>query len=350
MRVRATLLYVVRRVISWLVSVLGAFAIVFFLFHSIPGNPLAAFLGALATRYGGAGKAAQVGGTASASMIEAYIRMFGLDKPIPEQFYLYMKNLLTKGDMGLTLINFPHHAQVPIMQALPWTIGLLGMATLIAWTLGVMLGGVLGWRRDSRVSRVVTIFAIAFQQVPSYLLALFLLLTLGYGLAWFPTRGAYTALSQLSLTLPFIWDVIIHSILPALAVVIASLAGWLVSSRSLIISILGEDYLIFAEATGLPNGQIFRSYALRNALLPQVTALGMSLGFVVSGAYLVEYFFSYPGIGWLFVRAIGYLDYSVIQGILFISISVVLTANLILDLVLPLLDPRIQSGAGSGQK
>jgi peptide/nickel transport system permease protein len=179
-------------------------------------------------------------------------------------------------------------------------------------------------------------------------MALFLLLSLGYGLRLFPTRGAYTPLRTPELSFSFIADVVQHAILPGLAVVVVSFAGWVISSRSLIISILGEDYLVFAKAKGLRAGRIFRHYALRNALLPQVTGLGMSLGFIVNGAYLVENFFAYPGMGWVFVQAIAALDYNVIQGIVFISITAVLTANLLIDLVLPLVDPRVQLGGSAG--
>lgn len=341
---RSVLKYVGRRVVFWLFSIFGAFAVTFLFFHLIPGNPVEAFIGTLAMKAGSGGATGGAQAGATPQQVQAYIQMFGLDKPLPVQFYLYLKNLLLKGDMGLSLMVFPDHAQVPIMQALPWTIGLLGVSTVIAWLLGVVVGGLLGWQRDSAAGKVLTVLALAFRQIPNYLMALFLLLVVGYGLQWLPTRGAYTALSEKTFTLPFIWDVIRHAMLPGMSVVIVALAGWVISSRSLIISILGEDFLLFAEAKGLSPSRIFSAYALRNVLLPQVTALGMSLGFVVNGLYLVEWFYTYPGMGWNFVRAINYLDYNVIQGTVFISICAVLTANLVIDLALPLVDPRVRSG------
>lgn len=332
--------YMGAKIAYWILSIFGAFAITFLFFHLIPGNPIQAFIGTLAQQTGGGTAGSAVGG--SEEMVAAYIAMFGLDKPLHVQFFLYLKNMLLDGDMGLSLMAYPNHAQVPIMASLPWTIGLLGTSTLIAWLLGVVIGGLLGWARDHAVSKVLTILALAFNQIPNYLMALFLLMTLGYGIAWFPTRGAYPALMERALTLPFIGEVIRHALLPALSVVVVALAGWILSSRSLIISLLGEDYLLFAEAKGLTPARIFSAYALRNAMLPQVTALGMSLGFVVNGLYLIEWFYTYPGMGWTFVRAIRYLDYAVIQGTVFISISAVLTANLIIDLFLPLVDPRVR--------
>lgn len=340
MESRSITKYIGRKVAYWIFSIFGAFAITFLFFHLIPGNPIEAFIGTLTQQTGGGTAGSAVG--SSAEMIASYISMFGLDKPIHVQFFLYLKNMFLEGDMGLSLMAYPNHAQVPIMAALPWTIGLLGISTLIAWVLGVVFGGVLGWTRDHAASKVITLLALAFNQIPNYLLALFLLMTLGYGLAWFPTRGAYPALMEKTFTLPFIWEVVRHAMLPAMSVVVVALAGWILSSRSLIISLLGEDYLLFAEAKGLPPARIFGAYALRNAMLPQVTALGMSLGFVVNGLYLVEWFYTYPGMGWTFVRAIRYLDYAVIQGTVFISISAVLTANLIIDLLLPLVDPRVR--------
>jgi peptide/nickel transport system permease protein len=344
MHTHSVLRYIVRRVVNWLLSVLGAFTIAFLFFHIVPGDPIGGMIGMMASQQ----SAAYTESLGGQTMIDAYKEMFGLDQPLYVQYYLYFKNLLLKGDMGLSLMVFPDHAQVPIFDALPWTIGLLGVSTIIAWLLGVLIGGVLGWLQDSAISRVLAVLSMAFQQIPSYLMALFLLLTLGYGLRLFPTRGAYTPLRTQELTLSFILDVVRHAMLPGLAVVVVSFAGWVISSRSLIISILGEDYLIFAKAKGLTAGRIFSAYALRNALLPQVTGLGMSLGFIVNGAYLVENFYAYPGMGWVFVRAIAGLDYNVIQGIVFISITAVLTANLLIDLVLPLVDPRVQLGGRAG--
>jgi peptide/nickel transport system permease protein len=344
MQSRSALHYIVRRLVNWLLSVIGAFTIAFLFFHIVPGDPVGGMIGMLSTQQ----SEAYTEGIGGQTMVEAYKEMFGLDQPLHMQYYLYFKNLLLHGDMGLSLLVFPDHAQVPILDALPWTIGLLGVSTIIAWLLGVVIGGVLGWLQDSPISRVLAVLSMAFQQIPSYLMALFLLLSLGYGLRLFPTRGAYTPLRTPDLSLSFISDVVRHAMLPGLSVVVVSFAGWVISSRSLIISILGEDYLIFAKAKGLKPGHIFRSYALRNALLPQVTGLGMSLGFIVNGAYLVENFYAYPGMGWVFVQGIAALDYNVIQGIVFISITAVLTANLLIDLLLPLVDPRVQLGGRAG--
>jgi peptide/nickel transport system permease protein len=227
---------------------------------------------------------------------------------------------------------------------MPWTIGLLGLSVVIAWILGVLLGGVVGWRRLSPVSGVLTTIAIALSQIPQYIVALFLLFLFAFTLAWLPTRNAYPANATPGFNLDFILGVIQHGLLPALAIVLVSVSGWLISTRSLVVSILGEDYLIYAQSKGLPNRHIFLNYVLRNAMLPQITALAISLGFIVNGALLIETLFNYPGLGTLLVRAISILDYNTIQGIILISIVAVLTANLLIDLALPLVDPRIRTG------
>jgi len=204
-----------------------------------------------------------------------------------------------------------------------------------------------GWRRDSRVSSALTNVALIFSQIPPYFMGLALLFILAYGLAWLPRRGAFAASISKGFTWSFIKSVVRHGFLPALSLVFISVSGWLISTRSLVISILGEDYLLYAKAKGLKGGHILNKYVLRNAMLPQVTGLAMSLGFVLNGAYLVEWLFVYPGMGTLFLNSISMLDYNTVQGIMLMSIAVVLTATLLIDLILPLVDPRIAHGGES---
>jgi peptide/nickel transport system permease protein len=277
-------------------------------------------------------------------MIEEYEKLLGLDGSWWDQYLRYVSNVFLRFDLGPSLTAFPTHAQVLILQALPWTIGLLGLSIVIAWVLGVILGGLVGWQRDFPGSQAITTVAIALAQVPQYFVALFLIFIFAYALMWLPARGAYPATATPGPSLNFILGVLRHAILPALSIVLVSVSGWLISTRSLMISILGEDYLLFAQAKGLNPRYIFSRYGLRNALLPQLTGLAISLGFIMNGSFLVEYIFTYPGIGTLFVNAIGILDYNTVQGIVLISIVAVLTANLLLDLLLPLVDPRIRLG------
>jgi peptide/nickel transport system permease protein len=319
----------------YLLSIWGAFTVAFIFFHLIPGDPIATFVATMEQQY-----AYQV--QDSEAMIQAYRERLGLDGSLFEQYVRYLRNALFSFDLGPSLINFPTPAVNHIVKALPWTIGLLGVSTVLAWTLGFLIGGLVGFRRNSAWSSALTNISLVVSQIPPYFVALALLFLFAYWLAWFPMRGAYGADVRPSFNFAFIASVVRHAFLPGLAVVVVGVAGWLISTRSLVISILGDDYLKFAEAKGLRSGHILQRYVLRNAMLPQVTGLALSLGFVMNGFYLVEIIFNYPGIGTLFLTSIGLLDYNTVQGVVLITIVVVLTATLLLDLLLPLVDPRVK--------
>lgn len=337
MQRRTVLRYIARRLAIYFFTIFGSFTVAFFFFHLIPGNPIGALLASLEQR---SAYSTQI----SQDMVNHYKEQLGLDGTLPEQYIRYVSNVLFRFDFGPSLVAFPTPSQELIMRALPWTIGLLGLSVIISWVMGIILGGVIGWVRTSRASSALTTFAIAFSQVPQYIVALMLLFVFAFTLAWLPTRNAYPANLTPGFTPEFILGVIRHGLLPALAIVLVSVAGWMLSTRSLVVSILGEDYLLYAQAKGLPQRNIFFQYVLRNAMLPQLTALAISLGFIVNGALLVETLFNYPGLGSLLVTAVGILDFNTIQGIVLMSIFAVLTANLILDLALPFVDPRIRTG------
>ena len=330
-------MYLLRRLATYVLTIFGSFTVAFIFFRMMPGNPLGALITTMRQQYSYTIPDAD-------KMIEEYERLLGINGNWFEQYVRYVSNVVLRFDLGPSLTAFPTHAQVLIFQALPWTIGLLGISVILAWFIGLVLGGIVGWRRNFPGSELLTTLAIGFSQIPQYFVALLLIFLFAYTLLWFPARGAYPATMQPGLTLPFLMGLLRHSFLPALSIVVVSVSGWLISTRSLMISILGEDYLLFADAKGLRPGYIFSRYALRNALLPQLTGLAISLGFIMNGAFLVEYIFTYPGIGTLFINAIGILDYNTVQGIVLISIVAVLTANLLLDLLLPLVDPRIRLG------
>ena len=329
--------YLIRRIAVYLLTIFGSFTIAFIFFRLIPGDPIRTLFAALEQEY-------RYTAGVSIDTLEYYRTQLGLDGTLVEQYVRYIGNVLLRFDLGPSLLSFPTPAQDLIIRAFPWTIGLLGISVVIAWILGVVIGGLIGWFRNSAISNYLTTLAIALAQIPQYIVALLLLFLFAFTLAWLPTRNPYPANTTPSLTIDFILGVIRHGMLPALSIIIVSLAGWMLSTRSLIVSILGEDYLLYAQSKGLPRPHIFKNYVLRNALLPQVTALAISLGFIVNGALLIETLFNYPGLGSLLVRAVAILDYNTIQGIVLVSIVSVLTANLLLDLLLPLVDPRIRTG------
>lgn len=327
-------LYYLRRIGLYVLTVWGSFTATFFFFRLIPGDPIAGFIGNLEQQ--------QVTNVqATSAVINHYKQVFGLEGNLFQQYLHYMYELVVQRNLGPSLISFPTNAGVLIMQSLPWTIALLTTAVIIAWILGVLLGAVVGWTRKSPVSAGITNVSLALSHVPYYFLALILVFILAYSLNVLPSGNAYNPALSISLTPQFLFSVVRHAFLPAISIIIISVCGWIISTRMLMITILGEDYLRFARAKGLKPARIMRSYALRNVYLPQVTALGISLGFVFNGNVLVEQLFTYPGVGHLLVTAINELDYDTIMGITMLAIFSVLTANLILDLILPLLDPRV---------
>ena len=291
-RRRAIITYLAKRIGLYIFTIWGAFTIAFIFFHLVPGDPIASYFAALQQR------GQSIPG--SAQLVENYRKMFGLDGSILNQYFHYMQNVLLRFDLGPSFIGFPTPAKQHIMLALPWTIGLLGISTIIAWILGFFFGGIVGWRRDSPVSKTFTNLALVVSQIPPYFMALALLFTFAYTLVMLPRRGAFDASIPRGWNWEFIKSVIRYGTLPALSLIIFSMFGWLISTRSVVISILGEDYLVYAKAKGLPDGKVLRNYVLRNAMLPQVTGLALSLGFVLNGALLVEILFNYPGLGLLF--------------------------------------------------
>jgi peptide/nickel transport system permease protein len=231
-----------------------------------------------------------------------------------------------------------------LFSALPWTIGLLTMTTLISWTLGSILGAIAGWRgQKSVLSRILVPTALVLYTTPYYILAIILIFLLAYQFPIFPlTGGAYSRTMQPTWSLAFILDVARHAMLPALSIVLVSLGWWFLSMRSLITGLKGEDYIINAEAMGIKDRRILWGYAFRNALLPQATGLAIAFGHVVGGALVTEVIFAYPGIGWLIFNSIKGLDYPVIQGGVLLIIISVAVANFAIDSLYPFIDPRIR--------
>jgi peptide/nickel transport system permease protein len=228
-----------------------------------------------------------------------------------------------------------------IGEAVPWTIGLLGITTLLSFTIGTFLGALLAWPRAPRWMAWLMPPLWAFHAIPFFLLGLILMYLLAFQIKLFPMMGGYTAGSFPGLTLEFALDVIVHALLPAMSIVLVATGGWALAMRGMMVTTQGEDYVTFAEAKGLKSRTIFLRYCIRNAILPQTTALALALGQILSGAVLVEVIFNYPGIGTLLFRAIKENDHFLIQGIVFLVIVALGLTTLILDVLYPMLDPRI---------
>jgi peptide/nickel transport system permease protein len=321
------------------VVVWAATTFIFFLPKLAPGrNPVMERIGMMVATGG-----VNTGGLQE--MVEAYQKKFGLDKPLFEQYLTYLGDVLHL-DLGYSLMQYPTRVIDVILTALPWTIGLLSVATLIAFSLGTILGGLLAWPRAPRFIQFLLPPLFTFSVVPYYLLGLVLAYILAFRLRVFPMSGssAYGVIPSLSAA--FALDVLYHSLLPGLSIVLASLGFWALGMRAMMVSVSGEDFMIYAEAKGLKSKRIFLGYAMRNALLPQTTTLALSLGTILSGALLVEIVFGYAGMGAVLFKAVTAFDYFTIYGVVFFIIVGVAFATLVLDLTYPLLDPRIRYQKG----
>lgn len=328
--------YAARRIGLYLVTLWGSITASFFFFHLIPGNPVQAFLANLQQTIHSTNL------QASSQVLAHYKAVFGLDGSLLTQYGHYMYQLFIKGTMGPSLISYPTPAQQVIANALPYTIGLLGLATVIAFILGTLLGALIGWLPDRRWSSWTSNVCIALSHVPFYFVALIGLFILCYHWAVLPAQYAYGINLRPLFDGPFILSLLYHGILPAFSIVIVAVTSTMIATRQLMIPVLGEDYLSFAEAKGLRPRTILTRYALRNCYLPAVTGFGISLGFIFSGNVLIEQLFTYPGVGHLYVQAILNQDLDTALGLTAIAIFTVLTANLIIDFLLPLLDPRVK--------
>ncbi|MCC6628046.1 MAG: ABC transporter permease [Chloroflexi bacterium] len=273
-------------------------------------------------------------------MVEEYQTKFGLDKPLWQQYLNYLGDM-ARFDFGYSISNYPKQVMDIIRDAIPWTIGLLGTTILVAVFVGSLLGALLAWPRTPRFLHLLVPPLLTLSAIPYYLLGLVLLYFFSFQWKLFPIFGGYTAGTIPAWTPEFWFDVLRHATLPALSIVLASVGFWALGMRAMMVTTQGEDYMTFAEAKGLRNNTLFRRYAIRNALLPQTTALVLTLGHILSGAVLVEVVFAYPGLGTVLYRAIREYDYFLIQGVTFLIIVSIALSTFILDLIYPLLDPRI---------
>jgi peptide/nickel transport system permease protein len=291
-------------------------------------------------------KQAAVGGYVQQGMDEMakeYERKFGLDKPIWEQYATYVGDM-ARFNFGPSISNYPRTVNEILADALPWTIILLGTTTAIAFVLGSFLGAILAWPGSPRFLQYLLPPLLTLSAVPYYLLGLVLLYLLAFRLPLFPSFGGYTPGTLPALNLAFVLDAARHAALPALSIILAALGFWALGMRAMMVTMQGEDSMIFAEAKGLKSRTLFLRYAVRNALLPQATALALALGEILSGAVLVEVVFGFPGIGSVLYNAIKDFDYYLIQGIVFTIVVSIGLATLLVDLAYPLLDPRVRYG------
>lgn len=322
--------YALRRLGFYLLAAWVAVTVNFFLPRLMPGDPASALF-------------ARFQGKLEPAAIDALREAMGLtDGSLLDQYGTYLGHLF-QGDLGLSVAYFPSPVSDVIGRGLVWTLVLSGSAVVIAFTLGTLLGAIAAWRRGRLLDTVLPPALALLGAFPYFWLAMLLLSALGFGLGLFPLRHAYSPHLEPAFTWTFIGDVMAHAFLPVASIVMATLGGWMLSMRNVMVSVLGTDYVRLARAKGLEPRRVMLRYAARNALLPSVTSFGMALGFVLGGALLTEIVFSYPGQGYLLVQAVRNQDYPLMQGIFLLITLAVLLANWIVDLVGLWLDPRARS-------
>src|SRR4030095_16065960 len=278
--------------------------------------------------------ATQFGSTspeAIALMRQSLKELYGLEGDLVHQ-YLSFWGRVVCGDFGPSLSAFPTPVSVLIGRALPWTVALLVVSTLLTWILGNLLGGLAGYYHRSRALRFAGLLAMAFHPIPYYIVAFLLLIVFGYLWPVLPISGGYTMNMARDWSWPFIASLVSHAILPVASLALVGLGGWFMGMRSLVSNIVTEDYVAYAELAGVERKRILGSYVMRNALVPQVTGLAMSLGAIFNGAIITEQVFGYPGVGTLLVSAVHAGDYSLVLGIITVSILAVSAAVVLIDL------------------
>ena len=325
--------YVIRRFGMFILVIFLAVTINFIIPRLMPGDPVEQQLATLVATGGGHT-------TDVTAMAEAYRAKFGLDQPVLMQYLNYWWDLLHL-NLGYSLANYPDTVAHMIFSALPWTLGLVGFSTLIAFAIGSLLGGMLAWPSIPKGLRGTIPVLMIASAIPYFLLGIILIYFLAILLKIFPAAGGHQFGSILRFDLFTIKDILHHAALPAISIIVAGIGLWALEMRGMMISTLGEDHITLAEAKGLKGKRIFLWYGMRNGLLPLLTALALRLGYVVSGVILVEVIFAYPGIGFKLFQAVQSKDYFVIQGIILILIFAIALALFVMDLIYPVIDPRI---------
>ncbi|HVZ71139.1 MAG TPA: ABC transporter permease [Polyangia bacterium] len=321
---------VARRLVFYLVSAWASITLNFAIPRLMPGDPAAALV-------------ARFKGQLAPESLRALRHAFGL---VPgstfKQYFTYLAHVL-RGDLGLSIAYFPARVDEVIGTGLGWSLGLGTVALTISFTMGTLLGVVAAWRRNGKLDSWLPPALSFLGAFPYFWLAMLVLYLFGFTLHWFPLQHAHDPDISPGATFAFTVDVVRHAVLPATAVVLATLGGWMLSMRGAMLTTLGTDAIKLATAKGLSPRRIMWAYAARNALLPSVTSFGMALGFVVGGSLLTEIVFSYPGLGYLLVQAVRNQDYPLMQGLFLIITLSVLAANFLVDLLYVWLDPRARA-------
>lgn len=325
--------FLVRRLGFLLIALWAALTVNFFIPRLMPGNPAESMM-------------AKFHGHVNPAAIKALEVAFGINnhQSLISSYFEYISNTM-HGNLGLSLSYFPIPVSTVILRALPWSLGLVGVSTILGFVIGTALGAVAAWRRGGVMDSVLPPTFIVISAFPYFWIGLLCVWFFALTLGWFPILGGYTETATVTWSFSFVGDILWHSVLPAFTILLTSIGGWILTMRNNMITVVAEDYVKMARAKGLHPRRILWQYAGRNALLPNLTGFAMSLGFVISGAILVEYVFNYPGLGFTLLQAVQSEDYPLMQSLFLLITVAVLVAIFLSDIATALLDPRTRSSS-----
>jgi len=326
--------YLAGKIVTYLLVLFIGITITFFLPRWMPGGPIEGYLAQITTQAG-----QTLTPEAMEELRQTLAELYGLEGSLLSQYFGYIKRVFLTFDFGPSLSSFPRPVSEFIAIALPWTLGLLGTTTLLAGLSGNLIGLLAGFFHNNRVATTLEVIGVVLYPIPYYILALVLILLLAYIWPVFPLS---TTIRPGPLTLEKMGTIIRNSALPGLTLVLAGFGWNILGMKALAYATKEEDFVTYARLKGVPPRTIMVSYVFRNAILPQVTALALSIGMIFNGALLTEILFSYPGLGLLMRTAVGGGDYNILYGTITMSIVAVATAALVIDLLYPLFDPRIR--------
>jgi peptide/nickel transport system permease protein len=324
--------YFFNKLLWFLVTLVAAFILNFILPRLMPGDPVAAIVSRLAQGMSNT--------TGVQAIYEQYAEQFGTNKPMLEQFVLYVKNVF-KGDFGFSFSQYPRTVADVLRASIWWTISLQFPAIIVGWFIGNSLGALAAYRKGS-FDKVLMPVSIFVSSLPAFGMAVVLLVIFGVMLRWFPTSGGYGFDLIPNFSWKFIWSVIVHYQLPFWSLVLIAIGGQAIGMRSMAIYELNADYVKYSRFMGIKDGKIVR-YVFRNAMLPQITGLALSVGTMVGGALVAEVIFSYPGLGSTILTAVLGQDYPLISATTLIVTIMVLIANFLIEIIYGFLDPRIKA-------
>lgn len=324
--------YFLNKLLWFLVTLAAAFILNFTLPRLMPGDPVAAIVSRLAQGMSNT--------TGIQAIYEQYAEQFGTNKPMLEQFFLYVKNVF-KGDFGFSFSQYPRTVADVIKSSIWWTIGLQFPAIIVGWIIGNSLGALAAYRKGT-FDKVFMPVSIFISNLPAFGMAVILLVIFGVTFRWFPTSGGYGFDLIPNFSWKFIWSVIVHYQLPFWSIVLITIGGQAIGMRSMAIYELNADYVKYSRFMGIKDGKIVR-YVFRNAMLPQITGLALAVGTMVGGALVAEIIFSYPGLGSTILTAVLGQDYPLISATTLIVTIMVLAANFLIEIVYGFLDPRIKA-------